>query len=88
LSISDSSERLFGVNSESAQFGGNDLDAPLFAMVSIILIGMTTTGQRLDMWWRGSVYCRKLDGKWMISRVHSSVPFDTETGKTSLGLKP
>jgi len=57
-------------------------------MVSIILIGMTTTGQRLDMWWRGSVYCRKLDGKWMISRVHSSVPFDTETGKTSLGLKP
>jgi len=48
---------------------------------------MTTTGQRLDMWWRATVCCRKLDGKWMISHVHSSVPFDTEIDKTSLGLK-
>ena len=39
------------------------------------------------MWWRATVCCRKLDGKWMISHVHSSVPFDTEIDKASLGLK-
>jgi uncharacterized protein (TIGR02246 family) len=47
-----------------------------------------TDGGRVDMWWRATVCCRKIDGKWMITHEHSSVPFDVESGKASLGLKP
>lgn len=45
-------------------------------------------GNKLDMWWRATVCLRKIDGTWMITHEHNSVPFDVETGKASLGLKP
>ena len=45
-------------------------------------------GQTLDMWWRATVCCRKIDCKWTIMHEHNSVPFDPQTGKASLGLKP
>jgi uncharacterized protein (TIGR02246 family) len=45
-------------------------------------------GGKLDMWWRTTTCFRKIDGKWMITHEHNSVPFDVETGKASLGLKP
>jgi uncharacterized protein (TIGR02246 family) len=48
----------------------------------------TTDGGRLDMWWRTTVCFRKIDGKWSITHEHNSVPFDVETGKASLDLKP
>jgi uncharacterized protein (TIGR02246 family) len=48
----------------------------------------TTDGRKLDMWWRATVCYRKIDGKWMITHEHSSVPFDVESGEASLGLKP
>jgi ketosteroid isomerase-like protein len=47
-----------------------------------------TDGKRLDMWWRATVCYRKIDGKWMVTHEHSSVPFDEESGKASLDLKP
>jgi uncharacterized protein (TIGR02246 family) len=50
--------------------------------------GTKADGQKVDMWWRATVCCRKLDGKWMVTHLHSSVPFDMETGKASLDLKP
>jgi hypothetical protein len=28
-----------------------------------------------------------LDGKWLVTHAHSSVPFDVETGRASLDLK-
>jgi uncharacterized protein (TIGR02246 family) len=48
----------------------------------------TTEGVKLDMWWRETACYRKLDGKWMITHQHSSVPFDVKSGKASLDLKP
>ncbi len=48
----------------------------------------TTAGVKLDMWWRETACYRKLDGKWLITHQHSSVPFDVESGKASLDLKP
>jgi ketosteroid isomerase-like protein len=45
-------------------------------------------GEKLDMWWRATVCYRKIDGKWMITHEHASVPFDVKTGKASLDLKP
>jgi len=48
----------------------------------------TAGGGKLDMWWRMTICFRKIDGKWMVTHEHNSVPFDTETGKASLDLKP
>ncbi len=45
-------------------------------------------GGQLDMWWRTTVCFRKIDGKWMVTHEHNSVPFDVESGKASLDLKP
>ena len=47
-----------------------------------------TDGGQLDMWWRTTVCFRKIDGKWMVTHEHNSVPFDVESGKASLDLKP
>ena len=47
-----------------------------------------TDGGALDMWWRATVCYRKIDGKWMVTHEHQSVPFDVESGKASLDLKP
>ena len=45
-------------------------------------------GGQLDMWWRTTVCYRKIDEKWMVTHEHNSVPFDVESGKASLDLKP
>lgn len=50
--------------------------------------GTKTDGQPVDMWWRETVCCERIDGKWLITHQHSSEPFDMETGKASVGLKP
>ncbi|MFL5383220.1 MAG: YybH family protein [Longimicrobiaceae bacterium] len=49
---------------------------------------VTTDGWPIDMWWRVTTCFRKLDGRWMVVHEHSSVPFDMESGRASLGLKP
>jgi uncharacterized protein (TIGR02246 family) len=48
----------------------------------------TKDGIELDMWWRATVCYRKLDGEWLITHAHSSVPFDAKSGQASLDLKP
>lgn len=50
--------------------------------------GTTTDGGEVDMWVRATVCYRKIDGTWMITHEHNSVPFDMETLKASLDLKP
>ena len=45
-------------------------------------------GGDLDMWWRTTVCFSKVEGKWIVMHEHNSVPFDVESGKASLGLKP
>lgn len=50
--------------------------------------GTRTDGSNLEMWWRATVCFRKIDGEWLVTHEHSSVPFDVESGKASLALKP
>jgi uncharacterized protein (TIGR02246 family) len=50
--------------------------------------GTRIDGTTLDVWWRATVCFRKLDSRWLVTHVHSSVPFDGETGRASLDLKP
>ncbi|MGH6896941.1 MAG: YybH family protein [Geminicoccaceae bacterium] len=48
----------------------------------------TTDGQKLDMWWRATVGYRRLEGAWMVTHEHASVPFDVASGQASLDLEP
>ncbi|MEK6282956.1 MAG: nuclear transport factor 2 family protein [Acidobacteriota bacterium] len=48
----------------------------------------TIAGGKLDMWWRTTLCFRKIDGNWMVAHEHNSVPFDVQSGKASLDLKP
>lgn len=52
------------------------------------IVAETVQGSTLDMWWRETACYTFSSGKWVILHAHSSVPFDTESGKASLELKP
>src|SRR5512134_866247 len=42
--------------------------------------GKKTDGQAFDVWARVTVGFRKIDGTWVVTHEHVSVPFDMETG--------
>ena len=48
----------------------------------------TTRRWRVDMWLRTTVCYRKIGGKWTVVHEHNSIPFDMDSGRASLGLKP
>jgi uncharacterized protein (TIGR02246 family) len=50
--------------------------------------GTRTKGEETDVWVRATVGFRKIDGKWMITHEHLSVPFDMETNQALFDLKP
>lgn len=50
--------------------------------------GIKTDGQHIDMWWRATVGFQKRDGRWLVTHLHSSVPFNMKTGQASLTLQP
>lgn len=50
--------------------------------------GARLDGAQLDMWWRETLCYQKLEDKWVITHAHNSVPFNPESGKASLTLKP
>jgi uncharacterized protein (TIGR02246 family) len=50
--------------------------------------GTMTNGSEVDMWVRSTVCFRKEGGAWVVAHEHTSVPFDAESGKASVDLKP
>jgi ketosteroid isomerase-like protein len=50
--------------------------------------GTMTNGSEVDMWVRSTVCFRKTGGAWVVAHEHTSVPFDAESGKASVNLKP
>ena len=50
--------------------------------------GTLKDGGEVDMWVRATICLCKIEGEWIIVHEHQSVPFDVETGKASLDLKP
>jgi ketosteroid isomerase-like protein len=50
--------------------------------------GTNMRGEKIDMWWRATNCFRKVDGKWLVVHAHSSEPFDMQSGKALLDLKP
>jgi uncharacterized protein (TIGR02246 family) len=45
-------------------------------------------GAPLEMWLRVSLAFRKAGGKWLVTHEHSSVPFDPQSMKAAVDLKP
>lgn len=52
------------------------------------VMGNLKTGAKIDMWFRTTLGFRRTGDHWLITHEHSSSPFDPESGKASLGLKP
>ena len=50
--------------------------------------GTKKGGGEIDMWIRATLCFGKVDGKWMVTHEHLSVPFDPQSGQASLDLKP
>ena len=50
--------------------------------------GTRKDGTKIAMWWRATNGFRKIGGKWIVTHGHSSEPFDMQTGKALLDLKP
>jgi uncharacterized protein (TIGR02246 family) len=52
------------------------------------ITGTMTNGKKEDMWVRATLCFRKIEGKWLITHEHDSEPFDMQTFKALLDLKP
>jgi ketosteroid isomerase-like protein len=51
--------------------------------------GKTKDGRGSDgTWIRVTVCFKKINGKWVVTHEHASVPFDAQSGKASLDLNP
>ena len=50
--------------------------------------GTMTNGQKSDLWVRVTDCYRKINGHWLVTHEHVSVPVDLDTGKAVLNLKP
>jgi len=50
--------------------------------------GKSKDGPMVDMWWRATECFHRIDGRWLITHTHSSVPFEMPGGRASVDLKP
>lgn len=50
--------------------------------------GKRKDGVDIDMWFRTTLGLRRIGGEWRIVHEHQSEPFDIDSGKASLDLKP
>jgi len=50
--------------------------------------GKMKSGETGGNWMRVTVCFRKIDGRWLTTHEHVSVPFDMNSGKASLDLEP
>ena len=50
--------------------------------------GTLNAGDDIDMWVRATLGCRRVDGRWLVTHDHESVPFDPETGQALTSLPP
>jgi len=66
-----------------------DADGDLgFCSLLYHVSGTLAAGGDVDMWVRATLCCRCVDGMWLITHDHESVPFDATTGKALIDLQP
>lgn len=47
-----------------------------------------TDGKPLEMWFRVSLAFRKVGGTWLVTHEHSSVPFEPQSMRAAVDLRP
>nr|WP_083784443.1 nuclear transport factor 2 family protein [Janibacter sp. HTCC2649] len=57
-----------------------------FASFLYRVTGTLTGGTEVDMWVRATLGFERLDGRWIVTHDHESVPWDPETGQGVLTL--
>src|SRR5688500_15267604 len=50
--------------------------------------GTHSNGEPMEMWFRVSLAFRKVGGKWLVTHEHSSVPFEPQSMKAAVDLRP
>jgi len=51
--------------------------------------GRKTDGQKVELWFRSTAICRRVDEGWKIAHIHNSTPFAMDgSDKALLDLKP
>jgi uncharacterized protein (TIGR02246 family) len=50
--------------------------------------GKQPNGEDMDVWSRSTMCFCKIEGKWLITHEHDSVPIDMNSGKGLMDLKP
>lgn len=63
-------------------------DSVAFCHSLNLMNGKSRDGEEIEMSVRSTVCYRKIDGKWLVTHQHISVPFDVESGKAILNPKP
>jgi uncharacterized protein (TIGR02246 family) len=86
-------ERWFALYQSAIGYEVRDLnvtagDEVAFCSYLYHVTGTQQGGANVDMWVRATVCLHKMNDKWLIVHEHQSVPFNPETGKASLDLKP
>lgn len=83
----------FEMCTEQGEFETHDLnitvsDEAAFSHRLIRMSGTTREGEAFDSWTRWTTCFKKVDGRWLITHEHISVPFDMQSGKALMDLKP
>jgi uncharacterized protein (TIGR02246 family) len=76
------------INSEIRELSITADDNVAFSHHLSRFYGTKKGGGEIDMWIRATLCVGKVDGKWMVTHEHVSVPFDPQSGQASLDLKP
>ena len=63
-------------------------DTVAFCHYLFRITGTSTKGEKEDMWVRATLGLNKTGGQWLITHEHESEPFDMQTFKALLDLKP
>lgn len=50
--------------------------------------GRSVGGDAVSMWFRETIFYRKIDGRWLVTHQHSSVPIDMPDGTPRFDLQP
>ena len=55
---------------------------------SLNRVAGSTSAGKVDMWWRATTCFRKTGAEWLITHGHASEPFEMQTGKALIDLRP
>jgi ketosteroid isomerase-like protein len=50
--------------------------------------GTLVASSEVDMWVRATLGCRRIEGEWLTTHDHGSVPFDPASGQALIDLRP